>query len=151
MLLALLFQFTYPGVPVIYYGDEIGITGEKDPDCRKTMVWDETHWDREIYGTVKNLIHLRRTRSVLQRGRYEPAVITPDGLFGYWRTLPDARMLVLFNRTEQLQHISLPVAADFRGNWKTVYPHAGASTLVGERWNLALPPRMGMIWEWNGR
>lgn len=151
MLLALLFQFTYPGVPVVYYGDEIGMTGDKDPDCRKPMVWDETQWDREIHKAVKTLIHLRRTRTVLQRGRYEPAVVTPDGLFGYTRTLQDERMLILFNRTEQLQHISLPVDPQYRGHWRTVYPHEGTVANVGERWNLALPPKMGMIWEWSGR
>jgi len=41
MKLALLFQFTYVGAPSIYYGDEIGLTGDKDPDCRRAFPWDE--------------------------------------------------------------------------------------------------------------
>ncbi|MBI3761980.1 MAG: glycoside hydrolase family 13 protein, partial [Chloroflexi bacterium] len=43
--LATLFQMTYPGAPSIYYGDEIGLDGGSDPDCRKTMPWGESQWN----------------------------------------------------------------------------------------------------------
>lgn len=148
MLMALLFQFTYPGVPVIYYGDEIGMTGEKDPDCRKTMIWDETRWDREIFSAYRHLIRLRKEKDVLKRGEYLPVAVTSGGIFGYWRSLPDQRMLVVYNRTDELQHINIPVEPVYRGQWKAVYPLSGPVTTVGERWTLALPPRIGMIWEW---
>jgi glycosidase len=39
---AVLFQMTYPGVPCIYYGDEVGMEGGRDPDNRRAMPWDET-------------------------------------------------------------------------------------------------------------
>ena len=39
--LALLFQMTYPGIPMLYYGDEIGMQGGADPDCRRPMIWEE--------------------------------------------------------------------------------------------------------------
>ncbi|MFA6457748.1 MAG: glycoside hydrolase family 13 protein, partial [Bacteroidota bacterium] len=45
MKLAVLFQMTYLGAPMIYYGDEIGMEGGKDPDCRRCMIWDESHWN----------------------------------------------------------------------------------------------------------
>ena len=38
--LAFLFQFAYPGAPAIYYGDEVGLVGGKDPDCRGAFLWD---------------------------------------------------------------------------------------------------------------
>jgi cyclomaltodextrinase len=47
--LAFLFQMAYPGVPCIYYGDEIGLAGGPDPDCRRAFLWDEPEtWDRDL-------------------------------------------------------------------------------------------------------
>lgn len=40
-------QFTLPGAPQIYYGDEVGMWGGDDPDCRKPMVWKEFKYDTE--------------------------------------------------------------------------------------------------------
>jgi glycosidase len=36
-----LFKFTYIGAPYIYYGEEVGMWGANDPDCRKPMIWDD--------------------------------------------------------------------------------------------------------------
>ena len=46
--LALCLLFFFPGMPCVYYGDEIGMTGGYDPDCRKGFIWDETAWDAEL-------------------------------------------------------------------------------------------------------
>jgi glycosidase len=43
--LAYLFQFAYPGAPAIYYGDEVVLTGGKDPGCRGAFPWDESKWN----------------------------------------------------------------------------------------------------------
>src|SRR4029078_8176197 len=40
--LASLIQFTVPGAPTIYYGDEVGMTGDDDPDGRRTYPWADT-------------------------------------------------------------------------------------------------------------
>lgn len=47
--LTVVFLFTFMGTPCIYYGDEIGLTGYEDPDCRKCMEWDQGKQDRELY------------------------------------------------------------------------------------------------------
>ncbi|MGL5521725.1 MAG: beta-phosphoglucomutase [Metamycoplasmataceae bacterium] len=62
--------FTMLGSPCIYYGDEIGMTGEHDPGCRKCMQWDEKKWDMEIYETIKDWIQLRKKHSSLREGEY---------------------------------------------------------------------------------
>ena len=66
--LALLMQFTLPGVPLVYYGEEIGMEGGADPDCRRTMRWNEAEWNHEQRAWVKRLITIRQTNPALQYG-----------------------------------------------------------------------------------
>lgn len=53
-------QLLLPGMPFIYYGDEIGMTGGPDPDCRRGMLWDESRQDREMLAYYKRLIAIRK-------------------------------------------------------------------------------------------
>ena len=59
-MLSVLFQMTYPGAPSIYYGDEIGMLGRTDPDCRRTFNWNRETWDMEILDFTKNCIRIRK-------------------------------------------------------------------------------------------
>ncbi|KAF1305317.1 alpha-glycosidase [Enterococcus saccharolyticus] len=54
------FTYIQQGVPCLYYGDEIGMTGEMDPDCRKCMVWEEGQQDLDLHQFVKELIAIRK-------------------------------------------------------------------------------------------
>ncbi|QGQ44624.1 alpha-glycosidase [Metabacillus sediminilitoris] len=65
------FQLSFTGSPSIYYGDEIGLTGEQDPGCRKCMVWDKNARDLDMLNFSKKLISLRKTYPILAN----------DGLF----------------------------------------------------------------------
>lgn len=58
--LATVFQFTYPGSPSIYYGDEIGLKGKHDPDNRRCMIWDEEKQNRDLFKHYQKLIALRK-------------------------------------------------------------------------------------------
>lgn len=60
MRCAMAVMFFYPGMPCIYYGDETGMTGGSDPDCRRGFVWEESEWNRELLITVKMLSGLKR-------------------------------------------------------------------------------------------
>ncbi len=65
--LAWLVLFTMPGAPCIYYGDEIGMAGENDPDCRGAFPWDRPErWDHELLATARALIRLRHERPALR-------------------------------------------------------------------------------------
>ena len=70
--LALAVMFFFPGMPMVYYGDEIGMEGGYDPDCRRCFRWDEDSWDMELYGLVKRLAALRRGDCLERRGRPLP-------------------------------------------------------------------------------
>jgi neopullulanase len=69
--LATLIQMTLPGAPCIYYGDEVGVTGREDPDCRRAYPWDPARQDRGLRDFVGGLIALRHANPVLRRGRFE--------------------------------------------------------------------------------
>lgn len=63
--------FTYPGVPNLYYGDEVGLTGGRDPDNRRCMPWDESQWDHESLQGWTEMIGHRRELSALGEGVYQ--------------------------------------------------------------------------------
>lgn len=67
--LAAALQLLLPGMPMIYYGDEYGMTGCNDSDCRRGMLWDETRQDLETYAWYRKLIHIRKKYPVLVEGR----------------------------------------------------------------------------------
>jgi glycosidase len=68
--LALSLQLAYPGVPMLYYGEEIGMSGGADPANRAPMRWDEPSWNAERLALVRRLTALRRAEPALARGRY---------------------------------------------------------------------------------
>jgi glycosidase len=69
VLLAMTFQFTYPGIPMVYYGDEVGMQGGRDPDCRRGMVWDEPRQNRRIQNAVRELSNLKRREPALSSAK----------------------------------------------------------------------------------
>lgn len=60
--------FTYPGAPCVYYGEEIGLEGWGDPDCRRCMEWDESKWNGDVRQLYSGLMALRRANSALRHG-----------------------------------------------------------------------------------
>lgn len=74
---ALTVIFTFPGLPLVYYGDEVGLRGRNDPDCRRTFPWeDETGWDRDTLAHVQRLARTRRDSPALQEGGFR--LVTDD-------------------------------------------------------------------------
>ncbi|GBF07769.1 alpha amylase [Deinococcus aerius] len=69
--LASVFQMTYVGAPCIYYGDEVGLPGGHDPDCRRAFPWqDEASWDCETLGLLQRLTKARHATPALRRGEF---------------------------------------------------------------------------------
>jgi cyclomaltodextrinase / maltogenic alpha-amylase / neopullulanase len=58
--LAFLFLLSFSGTPSIYYGSEISLAGEHDPDNRRCMVWEEEKQDLDMFQYLKRLIELRK-------------------------------------------------------------------------------------------
>lgn len=111
LLLALTFQMTYVGAPVIYYGDEIGMTGGKDPDCRKAMVWDAGRQNKQIQHHAKQLIAWRHQFPSLRRGEFRTLMRHNDfGMWAYERATAGDRTVVALNLGRQARPVTLDVA-----------------------------------------
>lgn len=81
---ALVFQFTLPGVPSIFYGDEIGLTGVGDPACRAAMIWDEKRHDAALLGAYKKLVAARKKYDALAYGGFR-IIRAENGVICYIR------------------------------------------------------------------
>ncbi len=95
LMLAAMFSMTYVGMPHIWYGDEIGMTGGKDPDCRRPFDWRYAGDPRraalrDYYGRITRL---RRDTPVLSRGKFT-ALATAGMGYAYARSL-DGRLAVV--------------------------------------------------------
>ena len=138
---AVLFQMTYPGVPCIYYGDEIGLEGGRDPDNRRAFNWNEAQWDRTTFAFYKRILQLRRTHPVLRRGDYQTLLTeNATGLFAFARTLGKEHVVIAFNRSDQSHTLTL-TPAQIPGAF-TDWLNAGAKiTRQGTKVQIILPPR----------
>jgi alpha-glucosidase len=107
--LAVALLMTYPGVPCIYYGDEIGLDGGRDPDNRRTMPWDENEWDTDLRGYYQRLIDLRRTLPALIGGGFQ-MLHASDGLIAFQRQSPEQRLIFIgYRDSDTAQNVAIPV------------------------------------------
>ena len=102
MKLAATLLFTRPGVPCIYYGDEIGLQGGPDPDCRRCFPWDRAQWDQPLFAHYKALTRLRRERREWAEGA-TLALGQGDDWMAYARVASGAATLVVVNRGPAVQ------------------------------------------------
>jgi alpha-glucosidase len=107
MQVAFTLLFTRPGVPCLYYGDEIGTPGGADPDCRRCFDWDRNHWQPALWAHAQQLAQQRRTRSEWQRGA---AVTLAQGAdwWAYARFDEHAATVVVVNRGSAVD-VQVPV------------------------------------------
>jgi alpha-glucosidase len=110
---------TYPGVPTVYYGDEIGLQGENSDVGRTPMPWDDTTWDREVLAGYRELIALRRTCAALQRGGLRWVHVGVDTV-AYLRESADDTVLVQVSRAAHTP-VALSAGALGLGTAHTLY------------------------------
>lgn len=117
--LATLFQMTFPGVPSIYYGDEIGMEGGPDPDCRRSFPWDDDGWDHDLLAYYRRAVRLRRQHPSLRRGAYVRLEAHDDhGVYAFGRRSPGAAqesapVVVILNRGSRPYRCDLPARGLF--------------------------------------
>ena len=95
LYIAALLQFTLPGIPSVYYGDEAGMTGYGDPFCRGFYPWGRE--DMYLISFYKKLGAVRRSNSAFADGKFLP-VHTSLGLFAFIREGESEKLLIAANR-----------------------------------------------------
>lgn len=154
-------QMSYVGAPMLYYGDEVGMWGANDPDCRKPMVWDDMAYedeatnfdgspkavpdkvgvDGELLAHYRRLIALRNELPALRRGSYE-TVLADDAkqLFGFRRKFGGQEVLVALNNSPEPQKANLPAEGEWTDRWNGGEVSAGKGSV-----EIELPPRGAAI------
>lgn len=98
-------QYFLPGNPCIYYGDEIGMYGYKDPFNRKCFTWDKI--DKDLYKFFVRLGNIRKENSFLSESEIN-IIQADENLFVFERYNKNNSMLIVVNRTENDIKINIP-------------------------------------------
>lgn len=111
--IASLIQFTMPGAPTVYYGDEVGMTGDDDPDDRRTYPWADLGGtpDNALFAHYQTLSGLRAHNPALTDGDIR-ILLADDGadVVAYGRKMNNQAAVVVINRGDQSQSVAIPVA-----------------------------------------
>jgi cyclomaltodextrinase / maltogenic alpha-amylase / neopullulanase len=146
--LILVQQFTYPGAPHVWYGDEVGMWGADDPDDRKPMVWGDLRYEDEavdplgrprrrdrvepdtvLLGVYRELIGLRKRHMRLFVDGEVRWMVRDDarGVLVYERRLGEERAVVGFNVSGE----RVEVEVEGSGRYRRVYPVGDQGGPVG--------------------
>lgn len=119
--LCVLFQMCMPGAPCIYYGDEIGMSGGDDPDCRGAFPWHLPHtWDTNLLAYYRKAVRLRAEHAVLRTGSYQ-TVLAVDNVFAFRRVLGEKEMLIVFNANVFEHMVTIPAVYSYDGPLQDVW------------------------------
>lgn len=163
--LLLLLQFTWVGSPLIFYGDEAGMWGGDDPDCRKPMRWpgmvfrpesiidagaggahSAVAFDSTMHAWYHTLIALRQTHLALREGELQTTMLDDvRQLYGYMRHAGADRVQILINASDEPQEAvvrfaGLPAGVCVRAvlQQTSFFMEEGGLTVM-------LPPRTGVV------
>ncbi len=132
-------MMTNPGIPLIYYGDEIGLAGGGDPDNRRMMVFDDGDLNAHqiaLRGRVSDLAHIRAENRALSRGRRTTIHDAPDTwVYTMGGVRGSADVTVAINRADESRSVDIPA-----GSYTDLMagaPHSGGA--------VDLPPRSFLI------
>ncbi|MFS9381279.1 maltodextrin glucosidase [Citrobacter sp. ANG330] len=106
--LAVVWLFSWPGVPCIYYGDEVGLDGNNDPFCRKTFPWQAEKQDATLLALYQRMAKLRHSIAALRYGGCQ-VVYAEDNVVVFLRVYQQQRVLVAINRGEACE-VVLPAS-----------------------------------------
>jgi len=146
--LATLFQMTFPGASCIYYGDEVGMQGGSDPDCRRSFRWDEEEWDEDLLVHVRRAIALRHEHPALRRGHYARLLASDSqDVYAFARTGEEETLVVVLNNGAHPYELDLDLGSFFPADapLKDVWAGREARVSQGRAVGATVPARSGVV------
>lgn len=133
------FQILYLGSPMIFYGDEAGIWGGNDPDCRKPMIWkdlkynsetanpdqskhepDAVAFNEDLFKWYQKFLGLRNQSKAIQQGSFEPIIINDtEQVYAFSRKMGKEEVIVIVNRGNKPFEIKDPKLT--KGKYKDAF------------------------------
>ncbi len=142
--IATLLLITFPGVPSIYYGDEVGLPGSVDPDSRRSFPPAE-QWDHQALKYHKQLISIRHQYTALRTGTYE-VLFAEGNVYVFARILADEEVIVAVNSGTEAVKVNIAVTKLKSKPSKIVYGSCEISWQAeANQLELNLLPRKGCI------
>ena len=143
-----LVQFSLPGAPGIYYGDEIGLEGDKDPDSRRAFPWDPGRWDENLRGFLRTLVRVRKAEVTLRRGEYRTLIADDEhGVMAFARRLGERESRIVLNTSDRVQTVVLPAGSGWVPGHAVHEPLRGESLqITGQGVRFDLEPLGARLW-----
>jgi len=142
MTLATLLLLTFPGAPSIYYGDEVGLPGKLDPDCRRGFPTTD-QWDHDLLKTHRDLIALRHAHPALRTGRYQTLAAEGE-CYVFARILEETEMVVVAVNTGT-ESVQVRLADMAMEQGEVLYGEGNVEWLGDRTAMLEIPARTGMV------
>jgi glycosidase len=147
LMLACLFQMTYVGAPSVYYGDEVAMEGQRDPDCRRPFPWS---WNEDakrsaMHAWYAKLIQLRDAHPALRTGDFR--TVNADGMtYVFTRKGKGEEFLVALNAGRSPAEVSFDL-----GSWGGTVKAVDALTGAAQTWTgtakMTLPASTGRVFQ----
>jgi glycosidase len=162
--LFVIFQMAYVGAPMVYYGDEAGMWGANDPDCRKPMIWPDKQYGHEIFQPdqtkkknydkvevnnallehYKKLIHIRNENIALQLGNIETVLMEDKKeLYAFSRDYNGEKIIVVLNNSTKTQKAEIKTLANSK--WRDLLNSDVKYQSNKSKLNISVPPKWGVI------
>ena len=160
-----IFQMTYIGAPMLYYGDEVGMWGATDPYCRKPMLWDEFTYDEEknpshvnqgeiyeqkidkdLFQWYQKLIKIRKENSVLVYGKFKEIASDDNRDIIIYERYDDNNsiIIVINNSFNEYSNYEVQIENEDTKYFELIYGNM-IRTKKNGKMNLNLKPKRGMI------
>ncbi len=154
--LAAVIQMTYVGAPMIYYGDEVGMWGADDPNCRKPMLWEDlgpyakpldNEIDTSSVTCYQQTIALRNAHPALRTGTFETLLIDDlNDIYAFLRKNDDEQLIVVLNASADVRIVDVPVPANAPTVWNGVLIVKGDVKVKDGTFRTIVPPLCGIVW-----
>ncbi|MEQ9406079.1 MAG: glycoside hydrolase family 13 protein [Fuerstiella sp.] len=142
--MAWLFLCTSAGAPCIYYGDEIGLDGRHDPDCRKSFPWDRSVWNEDLRRWFSDCIRLRKLLPVL-RSRDRRLLQVTEQAICFQHGKRSNSLISAFNAGHQPVHFVISKPTSDSATILIASDDHARVTLKDDVLEVTLPPRSAAV------